>query len=36
MLGTIGYQIVGLYGNYDGITFDEESSPRLLILSRKQ
>jgi len=36
MLGTIGYQVVGLYGNYDGITFDEESSPRLLILSRKQ
>jgi SAM-dependent methyltransferase len=36
MLATIGYETVGLYGNYDGRSFEEESSPRLLILSRKR
>ena len=35
MLRGIGYDIVSYYGTYDGAPFEEESSPRLLILSRK-
>jgi SAM-dependent methyltransferase len=36
MLGNIGYEIVSFYGNYDGARFEEETSPRLMILSRKR
>ena len=35
MLGKIGYEILDFYGSYDGAPYAEESSPRLVILSRK-